>query len=167
MSSGSALLDRIRENHRARQLAWHTTTAPPICNVRRPEPPPMPKPLKIRKRPVRPRAIRLPMFPFVPREVTPPPPTVFDIQKAVAKYFHVPISEIKSARRTALLVRARHVAFLLCRQCTTRSWPEIGRLFKRDHSTIIWGARHIAWLLENGEDEGLAEDVAALREVLK
>ena len=69
------------------------------------------------------------------------------IVKAVSDQFNVPIDDIKSDRRQAPLIRARHTAFLLCKILTRRSYPDIGRqIGGRDHTTIINGVKNLAWL---------------------
>jgi hypothetical protein len=65
-------------------------------------------------------------------------PTVREIQKAVARIYEVQILDMLSRQRHVHIVNARHTAMALCRHLTTRSFPEIGRLFGgRDHSTVI------------------------------
>jgi hypothetical protein len=72
---------------------------------------------------------------------------VRQIVKAVSDQFKVSVEEIKNDRRQAPLIRARHVAYLLCKILTRRSYPDIGRqLGGRDHTTIINGVKNLAWL---------------------
>jgi chromosomal replication initiation ATPase DnaA len=49
--------------------------------------------------------------------------------------------EIKSQRQTPELVRARHAAAWLAREATVHSFPQIGRVLNRDHTTIQSNAR--------------------------
>ena len=41
----------------------------------------------------------------------------------------------------------------LCRLYTQRTLPELGRLFHRDHSTIIHADRKISGMIEGGDAE--------------
>ena len=88
-------------------------------------------------------------------------PSVREIQKAIAKYYRVPMNELLSVRRDAHYVKARQVGMYLCRELTLLSLPSIGRQFGgRDHTTILHGYRKIAGLLPN--DPGLQQDIENL-----
>ena len=76
---------------------------------------------------------------------TAPPPTpghraitAEDILKAVASYYRIKVSDIKSARRTKQVVIPRQVGMYLCRKMTGLSFAEIADAFgKNDHTTVI------------------------------
>ncbi len=59
------------------------------------------------------------------------------IQQEVSKYFKVPLEELRGPKRQRQIVRARQVAMYLSRSRTDSSFPDIGRQFRRDHSTVI------------------------------
>jgi chromosomal replication initiator protein len=64
--------------------------------------------------------------------------TVEEIQRKVAEYFRVEVSEIRGARRHRSILYPRQVAMFLCRRLTEASLPEIGRAFGgRDHTTVL------------------------------
>ena len=64
--------------------------------------------------------------------------TAEDIQKAVASYFRLKISDLKSSTRTKAVVVPRQIAMYLCRQLTNLSLMEIADAFGRqDHTTIL------------------------------
>jgi chromosomal replication initiation ATPase DnaA len=74
-------------------------------------------------------------------------PSVHRIIGAVCDKYKVSRTDLLSTRRSAYIVRPRHIAMYLAKKLTLRSYPEIGRqLGGRDHSTIIHGARKIATL---------------------
>lgn len=52
-------------------------------------------------------------------------------------------SDILSERRTKDIVLPRQIAIFLARTITLKSMPAIGRAFKRDHTTILYGYRKI------------------------
>ena len=64
--------------------------------------------------------------------------TAEDIQKTVANYFRVKVPDLKSAKRTKVLVFPRQIAMHLCRELTNLSLTEIATAFgKRDHTTVL------------------------------
>ncbi len=66
---------------------------------------------------------------------------IAEIQDEVCKIFEVSRMDLLSARRTGRLVTARQIAMALSKHLTKRSYPEIGRRFNRDHSTVLVGVR--------------------------
>lgn len=92
--------------------------------------------------------------------------TIEEIQRRVAEYFSVRLSDLLSARRARAIARPRQVAMYLSKQLTTRSLPEIGRKFGgRDHTTVIHAVRKIDELCK--EDASMEEDVDLLRRMLE
>ena len=70
--------------------------------------------------------------------------TVEKIQKKVAEYFQIKVSDIKSSKRLKSIVFPRQVAMYICRNLTNLSYPEIGTKFGgKDHSTIIHAIKKI------------------------
>ena len=64
--------------------------------------------------------------------------TLEQIQRRVASYFQIEVSEIRGARRQRSILYPRQVAMFLCRRLTEASLPEIGRAFGgRDHTTVM------------------------------
>jgi chromosomal replication initiator protein len=64
-------------------------------------------------------------------------PDVESIQKTVADFFHIRLTDLKSKKRTQHIAFCRQVAMYLCRKLTDSSFPTIGDHFGRDHSTVI------------------------------
>jgi len=70
--------------------------------------------------------------------------TIEMIQKYVADYFNLKISDLKSEKRLKNMVIPRQLAIYLCRELTKASYPEIGEKFGgKDHSTIIHSVKKI------------------------
>ncbi len=70
--------------------------------------------------------------------------TIEYIQKVVADYFGVKVSELKSKKKAKQIAQARQVAMYLSRQLTKLSYPHIGEKFgKKDHSTVIHAENQI------------------------
>ncbi len=76
-----------------------------------------------------------------------------DIQKEVAKYYAITISDLSSKSRKQHTVLARQMAIFICHELTTLSLAKIGKHFgNRDHSTIHHAIKKIETkLLENTE----------------
>lgn len=83
---------------------------------------------------------------------TGPPPkpghsaiTADDILKAVASYYRVKVSDLKSAKRTKQLVVPRQTGMYLCRTLTGLSFAEIATAFGRsDHTTVMHACDRVA-----------------------
>jgi chromosomal replication initiator protein len=92
--------------------------------------------------------------------------TIEEIQKKVAEYFKIRLTDMSSARRARAVARPRQVAMYLAKQITQRSLPEIGRRFgNRDHTTVMHACSRVSELM--GRDAALAEDVELLRRMLE
>lgn len=59
------------------------------------------------------------------------------ILSAVSKKYGVSVDDIKSKKKTDSIANARHTSIYIIRQLTDLSLKEIGKIFERDHSTII------------------------------
>ena len=91
--------------------------------------------------------------------------TIDEIQKKVAEHFNISVKEMQSSRRARTVARPRQIAMYLAKQLTSRSLPEIGRKFDRDHTTVMHAVRKVEELIM--EDVSLAENVEALRRSLE
>ena len=90
--------------------------------------------------------------------------TIEGIQKVVAEYFNVKVSDLRAKKRTVSIVRPRQIAMYLVRELTTHSFPEIGEYFGgKDHTTVLHSCNKIAG--ERDKDvtvRGLLEKLTAL-----
>lgn len=91
-------------------------------------------------------------------------PRIAEIQDAVCKYFKVSKALLLSSRRDNSLVIPRHIGMYLARELTSKSFPEIGRRFHRDHTVPIYAGRKIAGLILS--DPCIAYDVGHIAAVL-
>lgn len=91
--------------------------------------------------------------------------TIDEIQKKVAEHFNISVREMQSSRRARTVARPRQIAMYLAKQLTSRSLPEIGRKFDRDHTTVMHAVRKVEELIM--EDVSLAENVETLRRALE
>lgn len=79
-------------------------------------------------------------------DIVPPPvplPSADQIIARVADHFHVRSADIRGNRRPANIAHPRQVAMYLTRRITGLSFPEIGREFNRDNSTVQHGCKKI------------------------
>ncbi|HVC12543.1 MAG TPA: chromosomal replication initiator protein DnaA [Burkholderiales bacterium] len=92
--------------------------------------------------------------------------TVEGIQKTVAEYFKLKVSDMHSKKRSRNVARPRQVAMALAKDLTQMSLPEIGEAFgNRDHTTVLHACRTIATLRK--QDQALNRDYLVLEQVLK
>ena len=66
-----------------------------------------------------------------------------DIQRAVCHHFHVRSSDLTSKDRHRTIALARHVAMYLAKQRLGVSFPELGRAFGKDHTTVMSAVRKV------------------------
>ena len=91
--------------------------------------------------------------------------TVDNIQKVVAEYYRIKVSDLKSKNRSRSVARPRQVAMALAKELTNRSLPEIGKSFgDRDHTTVLHACRKVVELRESELD--IQEDWANLIRIL-
>jgi chromosomal replication initiator protein len=91
--------------------------------------------------------------------------TIENIQKTVAEYFKIRVSDLLSAKRSRTIARPRQIAMALAKQLTNHSLPEIGGAFGgRDHTTVLYATRKVAELKEG--DARVAEDFGNLLRTL-
>ncbi len=75
------------------------------------------------------------------------PLLIADIQRAIAAHFGVPATEMVSDRRHRQVARPRQVAMYIARHATPHSLPQIGRAFRRDHTTVMHAIAQIEALM--------------------
>ncbi|MHB1084725.1 MAG: chromosomal replication initiator protein DnaA [Thiobacillus sp.] len=81
--------------------------------------------------------------------------SIENIQKTVADFYKIKVSDMFSKKRTRNLARPRQIAMALSKELTNQSLPEIGESFGgRDHTTVIHACRKVAELRETEVDIG-------------
>ncbi len=91
--------------------------------------------------------------------------SIENIQKTVAEYYKIRMSDLLSKRRNRSIARPRQLAMALAKELTNHSLPEIGDAFGgRDHTTVIHACRKIAELRKS--DQRLNEDYLNLVRIL-
>ena len=83
--------------------------------------------------------------------------SIDNIQKTVAEYYNIKLSDLLSKRRSRSITRPRQLAMSLTKRLTNHSLPEIGEAFNgRDHTTVIHACNKIKEL--RVENSSLEED---------
>ena len=83
--------------------------------------------------------------------------SIDNIQKTVAEYYNIKLSDLLSKRRSRSITRPRQLAMSLTKRLTNHSLPEIGEAFNgRDHTTVIHACKKIKEL--RVENSSLEED---------
>ena len=83
--------------------------------------------------------------------------SIENIQRTVAEYYKIRVSDLLSKRRSRSITRPRQVAMALAKELTGHSLPEIGDAFGgRDHTTVLHACRKVTELVQSdiriGED---------------
>jgi len=88
-----------------------------------------------------------------------------NIQKTVADYYKLRMSDLLSKKRNRSLARPRQVAMALSKELTNHSLPEIGDAFGgRDHTTVLHACRKVEELREMNPE--IKDDYRNLRRML-
>ena len=91
--------------------------------------------------------------------------SIDNIQKTVAEYYNIKLSDLLSKRRSRSITRPRQLAMALTKQLTNHSLPEIGEAFNgRDHTTVLHACNKIKELRK--EIPSLEEDYRNLNRTL-
>ena len=92
--------------------------------------------------------------------------SIENIQKTVADYYKIRVSDMHSKKRSRIVARPRQVAMALAKELTQMSLPEIGSNFGgRDHTTVLHAVRKIEGLV--GNDAMLADEIEVLKRQLQ
>ncbi|MGV3581270.1 MAG: chromosomal replication initiator protein DnaA [Methylophilus sp.] len=92
--------------------------------------------------------------------------TIENIQKTVADYYKIKVSEMYSKKRSRNFARPRQIAMSLARELTNHSFPEIGEAFgSRHHTTVMHACEEIEQLRLN--DQTIARDIGFLTQVIR
>lgn len=83
--------------------------------------------------------------------------TIENIQKTVANYYKIRVTDLCSNSRLRAFSRPRQIAMTLAKDLTSHSLPEIGEAFGgRDHTTVLHANRKIKEL--QAKDETIRDD---------
>ena len=91
--------------------------------------------------------------------------SIDNIQKTVADFYNMRVSDLKSKRRSRQIARPRQLAMALAKELTNLSLPDIGDAFGgRDHTTVLHACRKVDDLIKS--DSKIKEDFDSLQKIL-
>jgi chromosomal replication initiator protein len=92
--------------------------------------------------------------------------SIENIQKTVADYYKLKVSDMYSKKRSRIIARPRQMAMALAKELTSMSLPDIGDAFGgRDHTTVLHACRKITDL--RSSDPDITRDFDALLQALR
>ena len=92
--------------------------------------------------------------------------TIETVQKCVAEYYKLKVSDMFSKKRTRSVARPRQMAMALSKELTNYSLPDIGEAFGgRDHTTVLHACRKINEL--KATDPNVTRDFNSLIQMLR
>jgi chromosomal replication initiator protein len=92
--------------------------------------------------------------------------SIENIQRTVADFYKIKVSEMYSKKRSRNVARPRQVAMALAKELTQLSLPDIGEAFGgRDHTTVLHACRKVALLRSTSSD--FTRDINSLLKVLR
>jgi len=92
--------------------------------------------------------------------------SIENIQKTVAEYYKIKVSEMYSKKRSRVIARPRQMAMAIAKELTSLSLPDIGEAFGgRDHTTVLHGHKKINEL--RASDPAINRDYNALIHILR
>jgi chromosomal replication initiator protein len=79
--------------------------------------------------------------------------SIEEIQRRVASFFNIKVSDLKSKTRAKVYSEPRQIAMYLSRKYTLKSFPEIGIAFGgKDHTTVLHATRKIEKQLKSNSE---------------
>lgn len=87
------------------------------------------------------------------------------IIEVVCDFYHLTENQIKSKVRTSQIALARQICMYLCRALVGTPFDKIGKIFSRDHSTVMSSCEKVELLLKT--DVQLQAAISSLKKQLK
>jgi chromosomal replication initiator protein len=66
-----------------------------------------------------------------------------EVMEMTSNYFGLSVDDLIARNRAGSLIEARSIAMYLCRELTDMSYPDIAKLFLRDHSSVMTAVRKV------------------------
>ncbi|MBK8971073.1 MAG: chromosomal replication initiator protein DnaA [Hahellaceae bacterium] len=91
--------------------------------------------------------------------------SIDNIQRTVAEYYKIRVSDLLSKRRTRSITRPRQMGMALAKELTNHSLPEIGEAFGgRDHTTVLHACKVVFGLKQS--DPTIRDDYQNFMKIL-
>jgi chromosomal replication initiator protein len=92
--------------------------------------------------------------------------TIEKIQKIVAQFYDIKISDLISKNRSRSITRPRQIAMYLAKNLTSESLPKIGKEFGgKNHATVIHSVKLITALMNS--EQRILQEIKTLEEKIK
>ncbi|MDO5549079.1 MAG: chromosomal replication initiator protein DnaA [Eubacteriales bacterium] len=89
-------------------------------------------------------------------------PTPEMILREVSNFYTIPVEKLRGSGRSRDMVQPRQVAMYLVRKLTDYSLPEIGKVFSRDHTTVLHSINKVEeYLKTTSEMENIIKTLIA------
>lgn len=79
-------------------------------------------------------------------------PTPEMILREVSNFYTIPVEKLRGSGRSREMVQPRQVAMYLVRKLTDYSLPEIGKVFSRDHTTVLHSINKVEEYLKTSSE---------------
>ena len=89
-----------------------------------------------------------------------------NIVNEISQYYKLGVDLIKGKSRKREIVKARFIAIYLIRSDTDFTLSAIGRMFNRDHSTILYSIRIINNTLTLKYDTDISDDLREIKKII-
>ena len=88
-----------------------------------------------------------------------------NIQRTVAQFYNIRVTDLASKKRSQSITRPRHIAMALAKELTSHSLSQIGDAFGgRDHTSVLYACKKIDEFRK--QDMTVADDYTQLRRIL-
>lgn len=91
--------------------------------------------------------------------------TVDKIFSAIYRKYGISKEDLTGKKRNKEIANARHIAIYLIRELTEMSYPNIGKIFERDHATVISSCNTVTHKLH--QDSDFSFDLSELKKDIK
>jgi len=93
-------------------------------------------------------------------------PKISDVAKATSIVTGVPLVDLYGERRTVKISQARWVVWYIARHYLLKSYPTIGKCFRKDHTTVMHGIERAQAMIDQGQG-AIAHHVLEVRAALQ
>lgn len=93
------------------------------------------------------------------------PDAIAAVKERVGTFYHITRSELEGMNRERRFAWPRQVAMTLARELTSKSLPQIGAAFYRDHTTVLHAIQNVHY--RTALNERLLAELDELRLALK
>jgi chromosomal replication initiator protein len=91
---------------------------------------------------------------------------VDNIIKEICKFYYLSVDEVIGKSRKREIVKARFIAIYIIRMETDFKLSAIGRIFNRDHSTILHSIRIITNTLKLKYDTDISDELSEIKKII-